>query len=261
MTRSPWVLAALAVVAVLAFCGEARAQGSDASKAEAYYVQALQLFNEGRYQDSLEHFNRAIDLNANPIYYCNRAAVELKLKESRAALDSLRLCRDHFDSGDRSEMVEIDAEIKALEVFVDGVDHTSRSVAASIAGGLYGDDGPGGSGDNDGLLLLGAWTTAGVAALSLSAALVLDLMTQPVIEDFEKEAESGRDRSRYDELRSTINSRKLIISSLATVGAVTLVTSGALFWLHSEEEVAPSPVNAGFSLVQGGAIVKWGASF
>jgi tetratricopeptide (TPR) repeat protein len=257
MTRSPWVLAVLAFFSVLILLhGEVSAQESD--EANAFYVQALQHFNEGRYQEALDSFNRAIELRADPIYYCNRAAVELKLSEARNALGSLRQCRDLYESEDAAEINEIDAEIRGLEVFVDGVDHTSRSVAASVAAGLYGEDEPA---VGDDLVLMAAWTTAGVAVLSLSAALTVDLLTQPLLDEFEHEAARGRDRARYDELRATIDDRKVVIASLATVGALTLVTSGVLFWLHADEQVVSDPPRADLVFVDGGAVLGWGGSF
>lgn len=257
MTRTPWVFAALAVVTVLAFARDVGAQQSD--KAEAYYVQAVQLFDAGRYQEALDNFNEAIKLRKDAIFFCNRAAVELKLREPRQALGSLKQCRDLYESTETADLMEIDAEIQGLEVFVDGVDRSSRSIATSIANGLYGPN-EGGATDELGLVTVGAWSTAGVAALSFSAALAVELMTQGAIDDFEQVAARGKDRDRYDELRTTIDDRKVLLAGLVTVGAVSLVTSGLLFWLGPGPDDEPAPAAAVVPL-PGGALVQWGISF
>ncbi len=246
------------MLGVLCWAGTVAAQDA----AEEYYLQALELFNEGRYVDALESFDKAIAIRPEAVFQCNRAAVLLQLGRARQALDSMRVCREGFQSDDPLELAQIDAEVLAMDLAVTGVAPDSRTVANSIATTPARRDPeprevviiepapPGMSG-----MAIAAWTTGSVGAVSLLGGLVLDIATLPLIDEFKAAGADGGDRGRYDALKRAIDQRQVVIGALVIVGATTLLASGVLFWLDGDAEEPPSPT-ADIAVSNDGAVLQ-----
>jgi len=210
---------------------------ADAERAEAFYIQATQLFNAGRYQEALENFDRAIELQPDPVFFCNRSTVLLKLKEFKSALASLEVCRSQYAADGEEEAVQIDTEYKALSVFVELIEPHSRAVAARIASGAEAVDRPptviveeGGE-----ALKYAAWGTGGLAVALLGTALVFDLASASLIDDYESVGAAGTDREQYVALQTKIEGRQQLIGTLLVVGLLSAAASGVLFWLDLED--------------------------
>lgn len=252
------MVAVLTTLCVLCCGGVAAAQDA----AEEFYYQALELFNEGRYVDALESFDKAIALRPDPVFHCNRAAVLLQLKRTRQALASMKTCREGFQTEDPLELAQIDAEYLALDLAVKGIVPDSTALATTIATTPKESDAPpreviivepaepGISG-----LGIAAWTTGTVGAASLVGALVLDIATVPLIDEYKTAGAEGTNRDRYDALKRAIDQRKVIVGSLVVVGMTTLVVSGVLFWLDEEPSETDAP-STDVSLTEGGAVLQ-----
>ena len=263
----------LLVLCVSVWCASVEAQEAPEEKADAFYLQAIQLFNEGRYQEALENFDRAIALNPVAVFFCNRGTVLMKLDERAEALVSMESCLSRFEVTDEesaAEKAQIDAEVGALRLVVRGLVPASARVATNIATKPEGEDRtkivivePIDEGVD--MWAVGAWGAAGVAGASLLGALVLDLVTQPVIEDFKRTAEAGDNRERYDALRGAIDQRKVVIGALVVAGSVSAIASGVLFWAGTDSDSGGAPrrgeVEADIQLLDGGAALQFGVAF
>ena len=157
------------------------------TEAEQHYQTAVLLLSEGRYLDALNEFDAAIDISPQAIFYCNRALVLVKLKETGQAVKSLRLCRDNFE-GDASELAQIDAQYHGVAAYDQIVRPHSIIIAQDIAGGPISS----GSRSDD------AWNIAdvglismGVGAALLASALTVDVLSQTLADDFIRESEGG----------------------------------------------------------------------
>lgn len=251
--------AVLATLGVLCWGGVAAAQDA----AEEYYFEALELFNEGRYIDALENFDKAIAIRPEPVYHCNRAAVLLQLKRTREALDSMHTCRDGFQTDDPLELAQIDAEVLALDLAVTRVVPGSETLATTIATTPVRDErprevvfvDPGAAGPSG--LEIAAWSTAGVGALSLVGGLVVDIATLPLLDEYKSAGADGQDRGQYDALKRAIDQRRLVVGALVIVGVTTLATSGVLFWLDEPDELPQADV----SVMDGGAVLHLSVPF
>ncbi len=271
----------LALMLVAAGATTAAAQ-SDADKAEAFYLQAVEFFNAGRYQEALENFDQAIALQPEAVFYCNRATVLKKLGEHLEALSSMEACMERFevyDDESAEEKAQITAEVQAMQVALRNVSPTSRGVATNIAtrpsvgggggggGGpdlvIVGPSGPGNTDEGTDGVTIAAWSAAGVAGAALTAALITDLVTQPLIEDFERTAQEGTNRDRYDALRAAIDQRKVIVGSLVVVGSVAAISSGVLFLMRDpvDENRNADNFQTDVVILQGGAAVQMSLDF
>ncbi len=258
-------LAALTLAFALAFtCAQATtayAQApSDAEQAEAFYLQALQLYNAGRYREALDSFDRAIELQPDPIFFCNRGAVLLKLKEHRDALAALQRCRRDLTPDDPEELHSIDAEVHALALNVEVVSPSARAIARRHADADALAANPPNL-DNDPVLHTLAWGTGGFAVLALGGALAVDLLTLSVIDEYEDAAAAGDDPKRYNDLQSVIQQRRVLIGSLLSVGLLSAATSGLLFWLTHEEPGDHTAPAASVEPLPGGAAVHLALPF
>lgn len=190
--------------------------------AEAHYQAAVRLFGEGRYREALDEFDVAIELSPEPVFYCNRAVVLIKLEESLEALQSLETCRDTF-AGDPVELAQIDAQASGVGAFVRHVGPSATRVAQRVASEGVSvaprDDGWGLS--DVGYLSLGA------GAAVLASAATLDLLSEDLRADFEAEAsgEAGTSYVRYRELRDEFETRQAIFAWL-TIGGLALAITG-----------------------------------
>lgn len=210
---------------------------------ESYYQQAIQLLNEGRYQEALENLDKALELNPEPIFHCNRGALLLRLEETQEALSSMERCLETIELDDPQDKAVLDAEVNALRLAVRHLGPRSRVMAQQIA------TRPEGSTRG---VQVAAWTTGALGGATLLGALTLELLTQPLIEDYREVAGEGQDRSRYDSLRGDIEDRKLLIGALLVSGTALVAVSGLLFWLDGREAEAPQ---VGVYGLPGGALL------
>ncbi len=247
--------------------------GDKTQQAEGFYLQAVQSFNAGRYQEALESFDRAIALDPQAIYFCNRGTVLMKLHELPEALASMETCLARFEAADPESLAEkaqIDAEVKGIGAAIRGVQPASIRTATNIATRPLANKKP------DIIIVepiepgldiqaLGAWTTAGLAGASLLSAAIIEVATVPVIEDFERTAAEGDNRARYDALRTAIDQRKVIIGALVIFGSASALASGLLFWTDNPEEDAGernrSTLGADLQILNGGATLHFEVTF
>jgi tetratricopeptide (TPR) repeat protein len=211
---------------------------------ESYYQQAVQLLNEGRYQEALGNLDKAIELNPEPIFYCNRGAVLLRLEQTEEALGSMERCLESVEIADPADKAVLDAEVNALRLAVRRLKPQSRDLAQQIATRPE---------EEVSGVSVAAWTTGALGGASLLGVLTLELLTQPLVDEYRDVASGGQDRARYDTLRSDIEDRKLLMGALLVSGSVLTLVSGVLLWLDMEEEAEPPSV--GVRGLPGGALL------
>jgi tetratricopeptide (TPR) repeat protein len=243
--------------------------GAAEETAETHYLQALDLFNQGRYVDALERFDQAIVLSPDAVFYCNRAVVLLELGQTRDALESMDVCRTGFENADPEERAQVDAEVNALSLAVRHIVPDARALASTIAftrsrptvanaPAVTIVAAPAGGEELDSAELA-AWGAGAAGALSLTAALILDLVTLPLIDEYRASGREGRSRSSYDGLRRAIDQRQVLIGSLLVAGVVSGGASALLFWWNKSSRA--ESVDASVSVGPGGALIHVGASF
>ncbi len=243
--------------------------GAAEETAETHYLQALDLFNQGRYVDALERFDQAIALSPDAVFYCNRAVVLLELGQTRDALESMEVCRTGFENADPEERAQVDAEVNALALAVRHIVPDTRALASTIAFTRSRPKreeapavtivvAPTGAEELDSVELA-AWAVGAVGALSLTAALIVDLVTLPLIDEYRASGREGRSRSSYDGLRRAIDQRQVLIGSLLVAGVVSGGASARLFWWNMS--AGDEPVDASLSVAPGGALIRLGVSF
>jgi tetratricopeptide (TPR) repeat protein len=240
-------------------------------RADAFYLQAIQSFNEGRYRDALESFDRAIALRPDPVFFCNRGTVLLKLNEIPSALASMESCLERFEADDeesRTERAQIQAEVLALSLVVRQVSPKVRRIATNIA--TRPDDKeatvvfvqPRDSSRRG--MRIGAWSMAGVAGASIVSSLIVEASTQPLIEEFKEAGAAGQDRGRFDALRAAIDQRKVVIGGLLILGAASTITSAVLFWADIDAEdqsSGPNRIGAALNILENGAAIELKVAF
>ncbi len=230
-------------------------------QAEAFYQQAIQQLGSGRYREALASFDEAIKLVPNPIFYCNRSSVLLKLKEGREALASMEICLERLEIEDPQERATLDSEVKALRLAIEGLEPNSQRIARQIATRLViPKQGPPEEVDAASGMEIAAWTTGAIGGVSLAGALVLELLTQPLVEEYKEVARDGEDQTRFNNLKLVLEQRKLLIGALVLTGAATAITSGVLFLLDEDEE-PPQTTRLGLDWTQGGAVLHLQGAF
>jgi len=216
----------LIFIAALALPSLAIAQ----TEAELRYQEAVRLFGEGRYRESLGAFDQAIELEPQSVFYCNRALVLLKLQETSLALVSMQKCRELF-VGDTAELASIDAQVKGLEVYEFHLKPKTMTIARDIAAGPL-DRGISDSTSWDvgdtGFVLLG------ISAALIASAATLDLLSADLKEDFVHESEGGPGTSiaRYNDLKERLKTRQTIFYGLGLTGIGLGIAGGALLVYH-----------------------------
>lgn len=231
--------------------------------AEAYYLQAVQQINQGNYLEALDNLNKAIEASPDPIFYCNRGAVLLKLDETTRALESMETCLARLEVEDPAEMAQLDAEVHALRLAIKRITPTGQSIARNIATrpALDPNSSPPPSpwtGQK-----VAAWSTGIVAAGSLTGALVLELITQGLIDEYRDVGRQGIDEDRFDALRGTIDERKVTLGALVALGGVSALASGLLFYFegHEPETNPEAALSPDLQWVEGGALLQLNLSF
>jgi len=210
--------------------GEGDPHDSD-QNAEVHYQIAMRLFNEGRYRESVEEFDRALSLLDDPIFWCNRAVPLMKLAEMEQARESLTHCRDGFELASE-DYAQVDAQLAALTVAVRQVEPVARGVA-QIAGQRPLEVAPVlvETPEEGGGRRVAGWALAGAGVGLLASAWVIDLRSAGVVQELVSASEEGASRQRYDALRSEVALRQRVVWSLAGAGAAaTLVGGGLLTW-------------------------------
>lgn len=206
-------------------------------RAEQHYRMAVQFYGQGRYRESVEEFDLAIGLQEDPVMHCNRAAPLIKLGELREARESLRRCRDGYAPGD-SERAYVDAEVAALGLVLDRILPRSKEVVRGLIEGPPTVEGsaeveflapadPGPRRRLSGRGVAGI-SLVGVGALGAAGAVVLDILSASMVEEFRRQSEGGPGTSaaRHEELRLQIEQRQGLFWGL-TLGSVAAVSLGA----------------------------------
>lgn len=247
-------------------CGESFAQDEPvedpAATADKHYQQAMLLFNQGRYNEAVKHFNDAIELAPDPIYYCNRAVAHVKLDELNRAIESMTICRDTI--GDPNEAALIDAQLNALRVFQEQLRPSARQVATSINTSnsppikppviIKKDEGWG-------LSDFGIISLAIGGALAASA-ITLDVLSAEDVETLKKEHQSG-DKRRYDEAKASIEQRQPLWIGLSAAGATFALLGVSLIIIDlstdddAPEQAAPITLSPAVSPDGFGAQLHW----
>ncbi len=217
---------------------------SGKERAEDLYSAAVQLYNAGQNRAAIAKFDEAIAVAPEPIFFCNRAIVLLKVDELDRAIDDLRECRDTIDPSLRPQ---IDAQLAAVELIDRAVLPDARSVAQLIANPAPAapvaqtppTDGEGGVSDKAPVPPEHRWMrrtgTIGLATggFLLAGALTLDLLSTGLREEFEAQAAGGANTSEaeYEELRGRLRSRQIAFYSLSAAGLLVAVTGATFFVL------------------------------
>lgn len=250
------------VAAIPAADGQEPVDDADvAEDAEAHYRMAIQLFGEGRYRESVQEFDRVLELHEDPVVHCNRAIPLIELGRLAEAHTSLAACRDGYPEGSQ-DRGEVAAELEALEVTLDAIRPATMEViddviAAEAVETRPEDDGddedesdvaepeevveppapaveePAVSDDETGLswARITALVAGGVGLGMGGAAAVVDWQSADLVEEYRQESQgtSGTSAARHTELRDRIETRQRLFWGLAGGGAAAIVTGIGLW--------------------------------
>jgi hypothetical protein len=86
----------------------------------------------------------------------------------------------------------------------------------------------------------------------------LDLVTQPLVDEYKEVGSLGEDRERFDALRRAIEQRRLLVGGLLVLGGASLLASGGMFWWDASEEPAQG---LGVRVGLDGATLEWRVGF
>lgn len=213
--------------------------------AEQHYQTAVSLFGEGRYREALDEFDEAIAISPEPIFYCNRAVVLVKLREPVAAVESMQICRNTFE-GSEAELAQIDAQTQAMETFVATVRLSSSEVARSIASGpVVVVEAPDQAERKGWTMADTGYVTLAFGLAAVGSALTLDLLSADIRDEFLAEAEGGpgTSRERYDELKADYDQRQTVFLILSGVGAgLVLLGTGLVVWDWTSDDTVSASV-------------------
>ncbi len=254
-----WFAAVFATLAMMVcFTSSASAQSdphSPKADAEAHYQTAVRLFGEGRYRESLDEFDAAIELSPESIFFCNRAIVLIQLTEIESALESLEVCQNTFE-GSEAELAEIDAQRAAVESVVRVVRPRSLTTISDMSAPaevIVTADADGWTRASTGYVFLAA------GGALLASAGTLDLLSADVRTDLEEEASApaGSTDESYAAARQAYVNRQRIWLGLVGGGGVFALTGAALVLSHfladdGEEEtiaVVPAVNRSGMQLL------------
>lgn len=229
------------------------ASNADAVEADRHYGEAVRLFGEGRYREAIEEFNKAIELAAEPVFFCNRGIALIKLNEWNAALSDLKTCRTTFE-GSPAEVAQVDAQYKGLRAFVRAVRPHAVEVARDIAAGdiapkvveVPSDQSPWN-------IELAGHLSLGTGAVLLTAAVTLDYLSGDLRDDFVAESEGGTGTSpeQYRKLRDDLETRQDVFTALTISGTALAVTGASVLaytWFFEDDPAEHSSTAGSVSL-------------
>ncbi len=255
----------------------ALAQAQEPAQAETSaaedYARGAQLYNEGRNREALEAFNSAIKKANEPVYLCNRAVVLITLEEYDRAIEDLRVCRDTYEMPEASR-AQIDAQLKALELFEQTLRPRARDVAGLIANPPKQQD----SGrEPDGAITppevtepstltprrsLG-WVMFGLGTGALVGMGAVEFVNRDAVARYKSvclgDGPQPEDLDMCRVSQDTLSNQRLLARTLLVSGSVLAITGGVLLWSSRER----SPSSSSLRLVpaaQGGKVL-WTTRF
>ncbi len=234
-------------VPILAFGQDAEQDNSE--KAGTFYQNAVQLYGEARYRESIDAFGQAIKLDPQSVYFCNRAVVLLEIGEVSKSLKDFESCETSFE-GEDEELASINTQRLGLKSGI-GLDGKAKLISNRIlSDNLYVPPEKGWSMTSWGLLSLG------VGAGLIGSAVTIDFLSADLVESFvtESEGRKGTDLERYNELKNDVETRQILFYGLSIGGAVVSALGLTLIIadLGSESE----KVALGLELKTNGANLK-----
>lgn len=236
------LIASLSLTSVPTFAQDPH---GDRDEAERHYQTAVVLLSEGRYLEALNEFDAAIELSPQAIFYCNRALVLIKLKDTTEAVASLKSCRDNFE-GDATELAQIDAQYQGVRAYDEILRPHAINTAQDIATGPIKRQPPeqdAWHADDFGLIFMG------LGAAFLASAVTLDLLSADLHDSFIEQSQGGpgTSQARYDELKDDIEFRQNVFWGLTGAGALLVVAGGGLVAYHLATDATPIAVFPAFS--------------
>ena len=115
---------------IVGFADDAYAQ-DNVERAQSFYSQAISLYSKGRYEEAIKAFDRAIEADPQPLYYCNKSVAQVEHGELDDAVDSITTCRDTY-KGPPEALAKIDARLKGLRLVTTNVAVNARVSAQQI---------------------------------------------------------------------------------------------------------------------------------
>ena len=242
------ILVSICLCASPALAQEEKTQEAKEAQAQSYYNQAITLFGQGRHREAVVAFDKAIQINPVPVYYCNKAIAQLKLNQLGDAIKSTTTCRDTF-KGDKQELAKIDARLKAFQAVAEHTRANGRLTAQSIAlkskvkktvivppAKPIVDD---------------SWNASDWGYISvalggalLASALTLDWLSADAVDTLKTQSQGGN-KQDYDDARATIEQRKPLFWGLTIGGSLLSALGVGLITYHylgqdTEPQATPS---------------------
>lgn len=245
------ILVSFCACALPVWAQENSTQDEKKAQAQSYYNQAITLFGQGRHREAVIAFDKAIQLNPVPVYYCNKAIAQLKLNQLGDAIKSTTTCRDTF-KGDQQELAKIDARLKAFKTVADHTRANSRLTAQSIAlkskvkktvitppAKPIVDDSWNASD--------WGYISIAIGGALLASALTLDWLSADAVDTLKTQSKSGN-KQDYDEARATIEQRQPLFWGLTIGGSLLSALGVGLITYHylgqdTDPQATPSNQN------------------
>ncbi len=215
-------------------------------KAGAFYQDAVQLYGEARYRESIDAFNQAILIDPQSVYFCNRAVVLLEMGEVSKAFKDFQACEKNFE-GEPEELATINTQRLGVQAGVNHAEHAKRVSVRITADNLYVPPEKGWSLTSWGLLSLG------VGAGLIGSAVTIDFLSEDLVSSFVRESEGrdGTQQAEYDRLKSDLETRQYLFYGLSIGGAVASVLGLSLIIMDLGSET--EELALGFELKPSGA--------
>ncbi len=220
---------------------------------------AIELYGRGRYREALVEFNKAVALSPeDPVLLCNRGVALLQLGEVSRARDDVASCLSKTQ--DPEEKAPVDAQLQAISTILDSVTPKARRVADAAARAAKKLKDPDKLKDPPNPTPREGWglfefglVAAGTGVTLLASSALLDLASAGLVQEFKMASQGRVPRTRYNDLRAQVETRRTVFYSMLASGAV-LTTVGAGFaafgWWNDQVTLTPtaSPEGAGVSL-------------
>lgn len=187
-------------------------------KAGSFYQNAVQLYGEARYRESINAFGRAIQLDPQSVYFCNRAVVLLQIGEVPKSLKDFEACEKSF-IGEKTELATINSQRIGVQSGIEFSAHARHVSNQILADNLYVPAETGWSLTSWGLLSLG------LGAGLIGSAITIDFLSEDLVSEFvtESEGRPGTDQARHDELKGDVQTRQILFYGLSIGGTVLSV--------------------------------------